>query len=65
MHIENPVLSENDLYFVLMHGVNIVGAAHIEKTSVMKVVDLKCDNSVLEGYMVATLEQWIKSAINE
>ncbi len=61
MHIENPVISEQDLYFVLIQGVEIVGVAHIQKTPIMKIIALRCDNAVLENYMSSTLGQWTKS----
>ncbi len=63
---DNLVISDNDLFFILMHGAEIVSAAHIEKTPIMKIVSIKTDNPsmVLEGYMSNILERWIKEQLN-
>jgi len=60
----NPVISDNDIYFVLMQGVDIKGAAHIQKEPIAKILSLKCETTEQENYMNNLLERWIKQALH-
>lgn len=59
-----PITSEDDIYFVLMQGADIEGAAHIKKGKRTKILSLKCKTPVQEIHMENLLERWIKDVIN-
>jgi GrpB-like predicted nucleotidyltransferase (UPF0157 family) len=62
--IEKLIISDNDLYFVLMQGANIVGAAHIQKHPT-NIESVKCENLDQEKYMREIINKWLTQSLSK